>query len=54
MKKPLAPRPETRPGLSPALERNIRALVERQRREQAHATFEQKVADAITAFTGSM
>jgi uncharacterized membrane protein len=54
MKKPLAPRPETRPGLSPALERNIHALVERQRREQAEATFEQKVADAITAFTGSM
>jgi hypothetical protein len=54
VKKPLAPRPEARAGLSPALERNIHALVERQRSEQAQATLEQKVADAITAFTGSM
>ena len=54
MKKPLAPRPEARAGLSPALERNIHALVERQRSEHAHATLEQKIADAITAFTGSM
>src|SRR5689334_15923853 len=54
MKKPLAPRPEARAGLSPALERNIRALVERQRSERAQATLQQKVADAITAFTGSM
>jgi uncharacterized membrane protein len=41
-------------GLSPVLERNIRALVERQRREQTTADREQKLADAITAFTGSM
>jgi uncharacterized membrane protein len=54
MEKPLAPRPEAQAGLSPALEHNIRALVERQRSEQAQATLEQKVADAITAFTGSM
>jgi uncharacterized membrane protein len=54
MKKPLAPPPETRAGLSPALERNIHALIERQKSEQAQATLEQKVADSITAFTGSM
>src|SRR5438477_2820523 len=53
MKKPLAPPPEARAGLTPALERNIHALVERQRNEQSQATLQQKVADAITAFTGS-
>jgi uncharacterized protein DUF1003 len=54
MKKPLAPRPDAPPGLTPALERNIHALVERQRREQSEASIQQKVADAVTAFTGSM
>jgi uncharacterized membrane protein len=41
-------------GMSPVLERNIRALVERRHREQAEATAQQKLADAITAFAGSM
>ena len=41
-------------GLSPTLERNIQALVERRRREQQAARGQDKVADAITAFTGSM
>ncbi len=41
-------------GLSPVLERNIRALVERQERQQQAAGREQKLADAITRFTGSM
>ena len=41
-------------GLSPTLERNIRALVGRRRREQRAARSEDKLADAITAFTGSM
>ncbi|MCA6121205.1 DUF1003 domain-containing protein [Bradyrhizobium sp. WSM 1704] len=54
MKKPLAPRPKAAPGLTPALERNIQALVERRKREQAKASIQQKVADAITSFTGSM
>jgi uncharacterized membrane protein len=44
----------SRNGMSPVLERNIKALVERRRREQAAATVQQRVADAITAFTGSM
>jgi uncharacterized membrane protein len=43
-----------RGGMSPALERNIRALVGRRRREEAAATTQQKFADQITAFTGSM
>jgi uncharacterized membrane protein len=41
-------------GLSPTLERNIKALVERRRGEQRSATGQEKLADAITAFTGSM
>jgi len=41
-------------GLSPTLERNIQALVERRRREQRAAKGQERVADAITAFTGSM
>lgn len=54
MKKPLAPRPEAQPGLTPALERNITALVKRRSREQSRASVQQKVADWITSFTGSM
>jgi uncharacterized membrane protein len=41
-------------GLSPTLERNIQALVERRRGEQRAAKGQEKLADAITAFTGSM
>ncbi|WP_314957629.1 DUF1003 domain-containing protein [Bradyrhizobium cosmicum] len=41
-------------GMSPVLERNIQALVERRRRQQEQATAEQRLADAITAFAGSM
>ena len=41
-------------GLSPTLERNIQALVERRRRERRASRGQEKVADAITAFTGSM
>jgi uncharacterized membrane protein len=42
------------PGLGAVLERNIAALQQRRRREQAEATLEERVADAITRFTGSM
>ena len=41
-------------GLSPTLERNIEALNERRRRERRASTAQEKLADAITAFTGSM
>jgi uncharacterized membrane protein len=54
MNKPLAPHPEAPPGLTPALQRNIQALVARQRCEQSKASVQHKVADAITAFSGSM
>ncbi|MFL5239484.1 MAG: DUF1003 domain-containing protein [Rhizomicrobium sp.] len=46
-----SPPPE---GMSPVLERNIQALVDRRRREESAANTQQKLADAITAFTGSM
>jgi len=50
---PTAPSPEP-PGLSSVLARNIQALEERRRREEAEASAQEKVAEAITRFTGSM
>jgi uncharacterized membrane protein len=41
-------------GLSPVLARNIQALQERRRLEEKQATFEERFAEAITRFTGSM
>jgi len=54
MEKPLAPRPEAPAGLSLALERNIDALIKRQSSERSQATIQEKAADAITTFAGSM
>src|SRR5438270_3416357 len=52
------PRPTTAspkpPGLGTVLERNIRALQERRAREEADATFEERLSGKITRFTGSM
>ncbi|HWF47234.1 MAG TPA: DUF1003 domain-containing protein [Bryobacteraceae bacterium] len=50
-------RPTTNKGtgeLSSALHRNIKALRERRKQERRSAGKEEKLADAITAFTGSM
>ena len=41
-------------GLSPVLERNIRALQLRRQREEDEATTQERLAEAITRFTGSM
>jgi uncharacterized membrane protein len=41
-------------GLNHALERNIQALQERRRREAQAASTEEKIAGAITRFSGSM
>jgi uncharacterized membrane protein len=41
-------------SLSPVLERNIRALQLRRQREEKEANVEERLADAITRFTGSM
>jgi uncharacterized membrane protein len=42
------------PGLSSVLERNIHALNKRREREITEATAQEKIAEAITRFTGSM
>jgi uncharacterized membrane protein len=52
-KSPTFPPPQPS-GLSPVLERNIQALKERRQREEAEATAQEKIAEAITRFTGSM
>ncbi len=41
-------------GMSSALERNIQALELRRQREEVEATIEERIAEAITRFTGSM
>jgi uncharacterized membrane protein len=46
--------PPQPPGLSSVLERNIQALKARREREEAEATAEERIADAITRLTGSM
>jgi len=43
-----------RSGMSSALRRNIEAIQERRAREAANATVQERVALAITSFTGSM
>jgi uncharacterized membrane protein len=45
------PRPN---GLKPVLERNIRQMDLRRERDEAKATLEQRIAQKITDFTGSM
>lgn len=46
-----SPRP---PGLTSVLERNIRTLAERRQREDAAAPLQDRLAGAVTRFTGSM
>jgi uncharacterized membrane protein len=50
---PIYPPPQP-PGLGPALERNIRALNLRRQREAMEATVQERIAETITRFTGSM
>ncbi|MDB5592300.1 DUF1003 domain-containing protein [Enterovirga sp.] len=50
---PVVPPPRP-PGLSPVLSRNIAALNERRRREQEAASWQDRTADAVTRFAGSM
>jgi uncharacterized membrane protein len=47
------PQPQ-HPGLTPVLERNIHALVERRRREERDQSPQDKLAAAVTRFAGSM
>ena len=46
--------PPKPPGLGSVLERNIEALKQRREREEAEATVQERIAEAITRFTGSM
>lgn len=46
--------PDSTGGLAPALVRNIAALRERSEAEQARTGIQTRIADAITAFAGSM
>ena len=46
--------PPSPTGLASVLERNIRALEERRRREEQEASREERLAELITRFTGSM
>jgi uncharacterized membrane protein len=46
--------PNTQGGMTGVMERNIRTLIERRRREQRNESREVRLADAITRFTGSM
>src|SRR5215210_5310961 len=50
---PTVPPPQP-PGLTSVLERNIQSLKARRRREEVEATTEERVAEAMTRFTGSM
>jgi uncharacterized membrane protein len=51
--RPTIPPPQP-PGLSSVLARNIKTLNERRAREEKQATTQEKAAEAITRFTGSM
>jgi uncharacterized membrane protein len=42
------------PHLAQVVERNIKALLERQQREDRQRTWQDRTADAVTKFTGSM
>ncbi|RTQ51411.1 DUF1003 domain-containing protein [Hymenobacter gummosus] len=48
-----SPAPEPR-EMAQVVERNIRALLQRRRQEEQRRSWPDRVADAVTAFTGSM
>lgn len=54
MNPPDSPLPPPSDGFAPVLERNIAALLERRRREQASRSAQDRIAAAIARFTGSM
>jgi len=49
-----APKENCSFGLASVVERNIQALIARRRREERKQTRQQRLADAVTRFTGSM
>src|SRR5215207_819152 len=50
---PIYPPPQP-PGLTPVLERNIHAIEARRQREETRAPAQERIAGAVTRFTGSM
>jgi uncharacterized membrane protein len=46
--------PDAEPNLAPVLDRNIRALWHRREAEACAAAWQERVADVLTRFTGSM
>ena len=46
--------PSVEPGLNEILSRNIETLLAQRKRQERRASVQQKVADAITGFAGSM
>ncbi len=50
----IGPTTASQKALSPTLERNIEAIVERRRQNAANASLEEKAAAAISKFAGSM
>jgi uncharacterized membrane protein len=52
-KSPVVPPPQP-PGLTSVLERNIRSLKDRRKRDEESASTQERMADAITRFAGSM
>jgi uncharacterized membrane protein len=46
--------PDNVQGMAKIVERNIQALLERRKQEEEKKTIEERIADAITKFTGSM
>lgn len=54
MSTPQPPDNQQSQGLSPVIDRNIAALIARRHAEEAQKTAQDRVADAITRFTGSI
>jgi uncharacterized membrane protein len=46
--------PAESPEMAQVVERNIQSLLERQRKQEKERTFQDKIADTVTKFTGSM
>jgi uncharacterized membrane protein len=51
--QPTVPPPQPE-GLAPALDRNIQALVQRRKAEEKSASLQERIADSVTRFAGSM
>ena len=54
MKPPSTPTHEPPPGMARVVESNIRTLLARHHQEERHVAWQDRLADRITCFTGSM